>query len=526
MTVPVPGRLWPRLVLLAAAGTAVMGVLAAAVVVAAVVVLAPAPRHQAAAHPEPTYQRLLYRQVCGKLDTSSLAAGFGTVDPEAITGDQDATGFGCQLLGSPSSGGVNTIDVRVSYFDSPARARAAVTTAYPKLAKAKDVSRLQHVKAGDAAFAFLCAGGASSDGCDAANRAAAAFPATDRPDNYALAAAASRNARITVAAQQEGGTFDTSTGPAALTAVTAFVQRNLPLLATAAATPVFLAGHQDNVDSLAFNPSGTLLASGDAGGTVRVWNVATHRAVDTLASPDGATGIVFAVAFSPDGKTLATGRSDGTILLWDVATGHLTATLSSDYTLIESLSFSPDGRTLASGGDIGMGGAVRLWDVAHGTLTRTFGHDITNSVAFSPDGTTLASGGGGGLRLWNVATGQATTLLPDTGSYFSLAYSRDGRTLAVGSDYAHNIRLFDTATRQVTATLTDGTDGPFHSVSFSPDGKTVASKSNRNGIELWDVATGHVTTTYPGDGPVTFASNGTTLASTLNDHYVLLWPLR
>jgi WD40 repeat protein len=72
------------------------------------------------------------------------------------------------------------------------------------------------------------------------------------------------------------------------------------------------------VFSVAFSPDGKILASAStgAGDTVRLWEVATHRA---LGEPlQGHTGFVFSVAFSPDGKTLASASLDQTVRLWDV----------------------------------------------------------------------------------------------------------------------------------------------------------------------------------------------------------------
>jgi WD40 repeat protein len=117
----------------------------------------------------------------------------------------------------------------------------------------------------------------------------------------------------------------------------------------------------------------------------------------------GLTEAVNSVAFSPDDKTLATPGADGSVRLWDVAThrqlglpciGHTDAVLS--------VAFSPDGKVLASGS---ADNSVRLWDVASQRAIGSplTGHtDAVNSVAFSADGKTLASSGDKSIRLWGV----------------------------------------------------------------------------------------------------------------------------
>ncbi|MGQ0646277.1 MAG: nSTAND1 domain-containing NTPase [Gemmatimonadaceae bacterium] len=80
-------------------------------------------------------------------------------------------------------------------------------------------------------------------------------------------------------------------------------------------TPDSLGSHEVEVVQLAFNASGTVLASGDAGGTTRLWRTASRNA---LCSLDGQhADAVRAIAFSPSGRVVATADERG-VALWFV----------------------------------------------------------------------------------------------------------------------------------------------------------------------------------------------------------------
>ena len=71
---------------------------------------------------------------------------------------------------------------------------------------------------------------------------------------------------------------------------------------------------------MAFSAAGHTLASGDYGGTIRLWDVADPAHPRPLGRPlTGGTGTVETLAFSPDGHMLASSDDDGTVRLWDVA---------------------------------------------------------------------------------------------------------------------------------------------------------------------------------------------------------------
>ena len=76
---------------------------------------------------------------------------------------------------------------------------------------------------------------------------------------------------------------------------------------------------------------------------------------------------------------------------------------------------------------------IYLWDTENGTRRLTLNaHTTETSLAFSPDSQTLMAGGGdGNIRLWDVNTGELrTTIYEDDGSVQDVTFSPDGKTIA------------------------------------------------------------------------------------------------
>ncbi len=283
-----------------------------------------------------------------------------------------------------------------------------------------------------------------------------------------------------------------------------------------------LVGHESLVWSVAYSPDGQSLASGSRDKTVRIWDVTTGREQRMI---EGHQDTVWSVAYSPDGQSLASGSDDNTIRLWDVATGREHRKIEGHESGVLYVAFSPDGQSLASGS---RDTTVRIWDVATGHVQRKIeGQSVRLCVAYSPDGQSLVSGSDDNtIRLWDVATGCEQQRLVGHGSVvWSVAYSPDGRSLASG--YRDNtVCLWDVATGREQRMI-EGHEGPVWSVAYSPDGRSLASGSDDKTVRLWDVATGRVQRKLEGYESgvwsVAYTPNGRILASGSDGKTVHLW---
>lgn len=212
----------------------------------------------------------------------------------------------------------------------------------------------------------------------------------------------------------------------------------------------------DPYPPVAWSRDGRFIATTGADNTVRTWEAATGKALQTLS---GHTKEVFMVAWSADGETLASGGVDTSVRLWDVKTGKVRHVLKEHDSYVHGLAWSPDGKTLAA---LDFNGTVIWWDAADNRVRHkaVFPATVAYGVAWSPDGKLLAAGSGekAAIRLFDGASGELLRRLPAIPNYVGPTdFSPDGKTLLA---HAYGcLQLLDMPTGQPRGTLTILEDG-------------------------------------------------------------------
>jgi WD40 repeat protein len=283
-------------------------------------------------------------------------------------------------------------------------------------------------------------------------------------------------------------------------------------------------GHTGLVGQAVFHPAGDRVASASVDGSVTVWNARTAHVVLDL--PNRAVDAL-SVAFSPDGRHLASGGRGDQVTVWDATTGGQRLRYQGHSSFILRLAYRPDGKCLAS---LDGRGELRLWEASSGKDLATLqcpGQGL--GLAWSPDGRLVAAGNAlGRLKVWDAQTFQEVLSIQPGGDHriYGLAFSRDGRGLAMCEGASPTFGLLDVATGRRLRTFVGHREGVY-ALAYSPDGRLLASGGMDGLIKIWDPVTGRELRTLRGHSglisSLAYSPDGRLLASGCWDKTVKVW---
>jgi WD40 repeat protein len=187
-----------------------------------------------------------------------------------------------------------------------------------------------------------------------------------------------------------------------------------------------------------------------------------------------------AIAFSADSTRFITATTDGVVETWDTRTGKQINAFDEGDTIL-SIAVSPAGIALGAKDKI-----VLLDANAEQQEIPPWNAPGENQfLSFNADGSLLASANSSGqVQIWKQANKTFDLLNTITREQpYSIAFHPQENTLAVGS--VDNVYIFDAESGEELHRIPH--NGLVYSVSFSPDGETLATAALKL-IQIWNVA--------------------------------------
>ena len=195
-----------------------------------------------------------------------------------------------------------------------------------------------------------------------------------------------------------------------------------------------LRSSQSYLNSIAFNPNGTRLASGGNDDTVIIWDVDSRQPLITLRGDVPGRLQSFGHLFWIDNAILIAGGSEA-IYWWDTNTGAVLKRLAKP----DEAAFFVDTAVSQVGGRVAAAAQdayVYFWDQEENQWSRwaAVSDPVLTQVRFSPDGQLLVGGTGQGqMLIWDVETRQLLAQYSNSNSSIAaIQFSPDGLHIAFG----------------------------------------------------------------------------------------------
>jgi WD40 repeat protein/serine/threonine protein kinase len=296
-----------------------------------------------------------------------------------------------------------------------------------------------------------------------------------------------------------------------------------------------LEGHHAETLALAFSSDGSLLASGSADHTIKLWDVETERLLLTLRAHDEP---VTALSFLPEKDLLASVGLDGKVILWNLfRDDRWPAEIAAEPTVLlgsgeplHAVTTSTDCMHLAVAGS---SGNISVWNTVSKVVETSFrGHNgPVFALTYSANPGVMASAGiDRTVRFWNMRSHPATPYTHAfSGAMRAVAFSSDGLMAVAGGD-SGDASMWHMVDWKIRKSLT-GHPLPIISIALAPEliaeRRTIATACGDEKVHLWDATTGRRFYALAGHtspvSAVVFSPDKKNLASCDQAGSIILW---
>jgi WD40 repeat protein len=255
--------------------------------------------------------------------------------------------------------------------------------------------------------------------------------------------------------------------------------------------------HESPVTALALAADGRSALTGDAGGDLMWWDLASGTVTQRVRAHVGA---VLAVVIAPEGALAVSGGADGAVRVWDLSCGCHAVPIANPGVGAEitAVAFSTDGRCFLAGD---AAGRIDLWAADTGNFLHSLGADEPIAEVRCFDGditavtTPIASEIASHPRVvrWDASSGRPRQCFPETVEPRIIpgcvSLDRDGRRLLVAGR-APGL-AFQHVPSALAGTLAEVRDG-FRDFFHIPKHREGSSS-----LEVWSLGTGACLHAFP-----------------------------
>ncbi|CAA0832651.1 WD-40 repeat family protein [Striga hermonthica] len=260
-----------------------------------------------------------------------------------------------------------------------------------------------------------------------------------------------------------------------------------------------------DVTTLDWNVDGTLLATGSYDGQARIWS----RDGELINTLNKHKGPIFSLKWNKKGDFLLSGSVDKTAIVWDVKTGEW----RQQFEFHSAPALDVDWRNNVSFATCSTDSMIYVCKVGENRPIKSFaGHQgEVNAIKWDPTGTLLAScSDDSTAKIWS--TKQDTCLLDlrgHTKEIYTVRWSPTGpgtnnpnqQLVLASASFDSTIKLWDMDAGRQLHSL-NGHREPVYSVAFSPNGDYLASGSLDKCLHVWSVKEARIVKTFSGNGGI------------------------